>query len=90
MRPLPSPLTRYPAEIAKYMDGETKGEPKAATQARKGRTVRAGAGVISPASADEWPSPAAPWWELNEHREGEARYRRPLGIFELACSTIKV
>ena len=32
------------AEIAKYLDGETKGEPKTVAQTRKGRTVRAGAG----------------------------------------------
>ena len=35
---------RVSAEIAKLLDGETKGEPKTAAQTRKGRTVRAGAG----------------------------------------------
>jgi hypothetical protein len=32
---------RVSAEIAKYLDGETKGEPKTAAQTRKGRPVRA-------------------------------------------------
>jgi hypothetical protein len=32
------------AEIANYLDGETKSEPKTAAPTRKGRTVRAGAG----------------------------------------------
>jgi hypothetical protein len=32
------------AKIAKYLDGETKSEPKTAAPTRKGRTVRAGAG----------------------------------------------